>query len=109
MKKNPIAPLLEELDELPFPDREIFNANELVHESSGRLPILASRGCPYNCTYCSNNSLRMIASGGYVRSRNPQNIVREIDYVHKLYPWQKTIHLEIESIALNKKFLCFKT
>ena len=104
MKKNPIAPLLEELDELPFPDREIFNANELVHESSGRLPILASRGCPYNCTYCCNHALKSIYPNKerYIRFRSVENVVCEIKEVLSRYPIFKSVLFHDDILFLNK-------
>ena len=80
IKKNPIGPLLENLDELPFPDMDIFNKSELTAESMGILPITASRGCFYNCVYCCNHALRGIYPNGdkYLRFRSPGNVVSEI-------------------------------
>lgn len=45
--KNPLRPLIKNLDELPFPDRKLFPSRYPVAY------ITASRGCPYRCTYCT--------------------------------------------------------
>lgn len=104
VKKNPIAPLLEELDDLPFPDRDIFNVNELIHESSGRLPMLASRGCPYNCSYCSNHALKSIYpnKGRFTRYRSVENVVYEIKEVLSRYPIFKSVLFHDDILFLNK-------
>jgi radical SAM superfamily enzyme YgiQ (UPF0313 family) len=46
-----------------------------------------------------------VASGKYVRFRSPENIIKEIAFLHKAYPTQSRIYLEVESIALNKNWL----
>ena len=48
--KNEIRDLIDNLDQLPFPDYQMFSG-QLRFEI---LPILLSRGCPFNCTYCCN-------------------------------------------------------
>src|SRR3989344_6669633 len=54
--KNPIRPLVKNLDELPFPDRELFDFQKIIDESHC-VDIFAGRGCPYRCTNCINNAL----------------------------------------------------
>lgn len=78
--KNRVAPLLENLDELPFPDMSVFNKSELTAESAGILPITASRGCSYNCIYCCNHALRNVYPNKekYLRFRSPGNVISEI-------------------------------
>ena len=47
--------LIHDLDSLPFMDRTV-TPNEYRH--FGHLPMFAGRGCPYNCTYCANDSIK---------------------------------------------------
>ena len=58
--RNPLRPIMDDLDKLPFPDRGIFDYENLYGEREGRLSFLASRGCPYDCTYCCNHLIRKI-------------------------------------------------
>lgn len=101
--KNPTRPFLQQLDDLPFPDRDMWRP--WVDDNPGsRLSILLGRGCPFNCSYCSNHALRKIAPGIYVRVRSIPNIIREL---RELITQEKTllpIHLEIETIGVDQKW-----
>jgi len=44
-------------------------------------PMMATRGCPYTCSYCSAG----IISGKKIRKRSPEHIVEEITYLHEKY------------------------
>ncbi len=72
--KNAMAPLIQDLDSLPFLDTS-FDIN-----SSNTYYILGSRGCPYQCTYCCNNYLKSIyRNWGKVRFRSVEKIIEEIE------------------------------
>lgn len=61
IKKNPVRALVENLDDLPMPDRDIFDIPNLNYHTNKKYPytiIKASRGCPFNCSYCSNHKFR---------------------------------------------------
>lgn len=103
VEKNPVRPFIAELDALPFPDREMWQ--EWILEPQSRHTVLLGRGCPYNCTYCCNHSLKKVASGRYVRMRSPQNIVAEIGELHCQYPDNEEIYLEVETIAADMNWL----
>jgi len=105
VEKNQITPFFEDLDSLPFPDRTMWG--KYIDESPDlkhRVSILLGRGCPHSCTYCCNHALRKITSGKYVRYRSPQNIIDELRVIHKKYPLEKAIYLEVESFNLNEKW-----
>ena len=72
-----------------------------------QLDFLASRGCPYNCSYCSNHALRKLLLGKYVRQRSPRNVIQEIKHNLKKY-WHKGfryVYFWDETFILNKSFL----
>ena len=101
--KNPPRPFLENLNELPFPDRDIWSA--WVDEQPGNyIPILLGRGCPYNCTYCCNHALRRVATGAYVRFRSPENIISELENICAKDTVHSDFYLEVETIAANPKW-----
>ena len=73
--------LIKNLDELPFPARDIFNLKlyysaptKKVSEESAT-PIITSRGCPFNCIHCPSR----IIWGGLIRYRSADNVVSEIE------------------------------
>lgn len=78
---NPVRPLVEDLDSIPFPDRSIFNPELLAPDQKDRISVMASRGCPYRCTYCSNHALRNAYPNPerYVRFRGVDNVLSEIE------------------------------
>lgn len=51
---NPVERWIDDLDSLPFEDREIFDYDRIVETRLGWAEVIASRGCPYACTYCFN-------------------------------------------------------
>jgi len=58
--RNSLRPVVEDLDTLPFVDRTIFSHQDLICERQGKGNFMASRGCPFECTYCCNHLLRRI-------------------------------------------------
>lgn len=50
------------------------------------LIYLASRGCPYDCAFCSNPVLRKMSSGNFYRAVSAQKVVREISESFEKYP-----------------------
>jgi anaerobic magnesium-protoporphyrin IX monomethyl ester cyclase len=83
--KNPHVKLIEDLNNLPFPEWDDFELDKYFLINNNHLPIMASRGCPYNCTYCSNHALKKNLEGKYVRFRNVDNVIEEIELRIKQY------------------------
>jgi len=103
IEKNPTRNFLTNLDELPFPDRDIWF--EWIGEvPDARFSVHLGRGCPFKCTYCCNHALSKTSNGSYVRFRSPNNIVEEIKYLHKRFPEKKEYFLEVETFNLNKRW-----
>ncbi|MEI7482006.1 MAG: radical SAM protein [Elusimicrobiota bacterium] len=74
--KNPLAPINSDLDDLPFPDKEIYYAQNPVYKKT--YMAITSRGCHFDCSYCSNHSLRKLYGKSHVRKRTPDNVIREL-------------------------------
>ena len=77
---NPLRPPIPDLDTLPFPDR-----NGLNYESEA-LPtaaILASRGCPWNCSFCSIRPFYEAQGGLLRRLRKPEAVVEEMTGLYR--------------------------
>jgi radical SAM superfamily enzyme YgiQ (UPF0313 family) len=107
--KNTSRNFIDNLDILPFPDRDIWQ--KWILEPQTRISVLLGRGCPYNCTYCSNHALSSIAGGEYVRLRSPENIVSEIKILNERFPAINQYFLEVETIGCDFDWLselCFK-
>ena len=72
--------LLEDLDQLPYPDRE-YEPESVLGRSI--MPILASRGCARTCSFCSIHTFYRAAPGRIVRTRKPAEVVREMALLHE--------------------------
>ncbi|MFY9638593.1 MAG: radical SAM protein, partial [Methanobacterium sp.] len=75
LKTTQNRPLIKDLDKLPFPARHLvpFESYGASQEQTGG--IITSRGCVYNCNYCSSS----LIMGKKFRSRSPTNVVDEIE------------------------------
>jgi radical SAM superfamily enzyme YgiQ (UPF0313 family) len=72
--------LLEDLDQLPYPDRD-YEPEAVLGRSI--MPILASRGCARTCSFCSIHTFYRAAPGRIVRTRKPAEVVREMSLLHE--------------------------
>ncbi len=63
--------IVELLDELPFPEYEVIDT---FTPAGFRYPLITSRGCPYNCTYCCVG----VVSTKKWRSRSVAGIMNEL-------------------------------
>ena len=85
---NPPMPLARDLDALGFPDRGlIYDADPDLEAETNKM-FLASRGCPYQCSYCFNCEYNAIYSGKgpVMRHRSPEHLVDEIARVRSRHP-----------------------
>jgi len=75
---NPARPLIEDLDRLPWPAR-----GEQVQSVRGipMAPMLASRGCLFDCSFCSIRQFYGQAPGPLRRTRSPEDVAREMRYL----------------------------
>lgn len=103
VEKNPTQKFLQDLDSLPFADRKMWQG-WMSEKEPGMCSVLLSRGCPFDCTYCSNHAIRKIAEGTYVRYRSPENIAEEIRGIVKEFPTIREIYLETETLLSNRKW-----
>tara|TARA_Y100000031_G_scaffold123221_1_gene138456 strand:+ start:2868 stop:4577 length:1710 start_codon:yes stop_codon:yes gene_type:complete len=85
LQTTPRAPLIHDLDSLPWYPYELFDMN---HYRMQRLPknrpmdfcfpMMSARGCSFKCTFC----YRM--DPGY-RKRSAENLLDEVEMLHKDY------------------------
>lgn len=77
---NEIRPLIENLDQIPMPDKKLFYDN--FHPMQEIYIILTSRGCPYNCNYCLNSVIKRIYKnkGRYIRTRSVNHVLKELKW-----------------------------
>jgi len=101
VNKNPVRPYITDLDQLPFPDLDIFDYGNLrSNVQQNTAEVIVSRGCLYSCTYCANAQLRNIYPDRtqYARFRSPENAIQLLERVLQKDP-------KIECFSFNDAIL----
>jgi anaerobic magnesium-protoporphyrin IX monomethyl ester cyclase len=89
---NESAPLVENIDEIPFPAWHLISMNDYIVPSGrarrvdtviqdGEATIMTTRGCPFFCTFCSSWTVH----GRKMRYRSIENVMEEIDILYHKY------------------------
>ena len=96
-------PWIRNLDELPLPDRELFDYPHSVDRQIGRMAVMGSRGCPFNCTHCCNHAFKALCpdSTPYVRFKSVDRIILEIRTFLSQYPDIREIHFLDDILTLK--------
>lgn len=108
---NGPRPLIEDLDQLPLPARHLIpmekyfdamrarrGAREMYTFDERWISIITSRGCTYNCNFCSIN----LSMGSKFRKRSPENVVKEIRQIINSYGIQH-VNFEDDNLTLDKQ------
>ena len=100
--RNSLMPLVENLDSLPFPDRDLMYEADSDLLSEGKKLFFASRGCPYKCSYCFNNKYNEMYSGkgSIIRLHSPEYLIEEICKVKDKYSLN-TIYIDDDIFPLK--------
>jgi len=81
--------------------------NSLSDSKLGVLNVIATRGCPYKCTYCINHQLQKIyaGKGKYVRFRTVDNVIQEIIEAIPKYTYLRYIELLDDTFCMDKTWV----
>jgi len=100
---TPDRPLIKNIDELPFPDRNLTNAEYTstvfgVKVATKRFTtVLSSRGCSFQCSFCG---CRKFARGVW-RPRSVENIMEELEMLQS-EGYEEILFVD-DNFTLNKK------
>ncbi len=87
--KNSVRPLIPDLDTIPYPERTILFNKYKEMASSPKKTFIASRGCPFKCSYCFNVKYNKLYNHeNILRRRSVDNVIEEILEVMDTYPTQ---------------------
>ncbi len=107
IRVNPKTKYIEQLDELPFPARELllmekYHQVNLPHshvsKSKMNTPVVTSRGCSASCIFCSSTRFW----GNRYRARSAQNVLDELEHLVRDYGI-KEIHFQDDNLTLNRE------
>ncbi|MBN1357468.1 radical SAM protein [Candidatus Bathyarchaeota archaeon] len=101
-------PVIEDLDSLPFPARHLLPMEKyfaVVKETPLRGEVskpwtllVTSRGCPYNCVFCTHH----VVWGRQWRGRSPENVVDELEHVITAYGVKQVDFLD-DNMTLDRE------
>ncbi len=81
IKRTAPRQFIQDLDSIPFPARDLLDFKNYpgwyIYKRNPGTNIFSARGCPYECTFCSNQVWK--TSKPYLRLRSPENVVDEIE------------------------------
>lgn len=101
---GPQTGFIQDLDSLPIYDKPLWEE----HIRIGDLYLtMASRGCPYRCTFCFNNFFANLPEGKkgkYVRQRSIEHMLTELRWAKKRYKI-RCIDFEDDVFTVNKKWI----
>jgi len=109
--RNPVRPLIQDLDRLPFPDFE--RGEKFLVQDNALRPlaelyhiIMTQRGCPFRCTFCGNTVLREVHRGQrYIRRRSVDNVIEELRWIRGLYPELDFLQFYDDVFTIDTKWL----
>jgi len=79
--RNKDRAFIQNLDELPHPAYEHFQLSKYKLSGKMYLPIITSRGCPFQCTFCLASRM----CGKRFRTRSPKKVVDELEWLRDVH------------------------
>jgi len=113
VRLNPLRPL-PDLKKLPFKDYDIFDFQKIIDAKNGWTGLMASRGCPFSCTYCFNHQLVSnyrrdlgCSSKGlnYIRHFEVNQMIKEIEYLLQNYRDISTFILDDDLFTFYREYV----
>jgi len=110
---NPVGPL-PELTTLPLKDYECMDFQRMIDAKNGWVGLMASRGCPFSCTYCFNHimvdaykrDLRCNFKGlNYIRRFTVEQMIAEIEYLLEHYRNIRTFIFDDDLFTFDKVYV----
>jgi radical SAM superfamily enzyme YgiQ (UPF0313 family) len=115
--ENKVQRWIDELDNLAFEDRDIFSFKQIVDTRTGWAEVIASRGCPYACTYCFNvpffdmykqdlkDTPDQVKMKDFIRRRSVRSTVDMLKEVKERYPNVKYFTFVDDVFAIYSRWL----
>ncbi len=106
--KNPLRPLIKDLDTLGIPDRSVIYDAQPLYRDSGRKVIVTQRGCPMLCSFCFHHAWKKKVYGArnndYVRKCSVDHVIAEVNSIREQYPLD-FVHFLDDIFNIDSKWL----
>lgn len=100
--RTPPRALIENLDEIPFPARDLLDMKKYLDTWKQNMgirvaSIISSRGCPFSCSFCDKTTF-----GGKIRFMSPPRMVEEMRLLYDRYGVEQ-VFFEEDLFTVNRK------
>lgn len=105
MVMNPLRGLIEDLDQLPSPDRGLYYKYSFLRNNPNK-HVITGRGCPYNCAFCCNKAYKEMyqGKGKVIRRHSVERAIADIVELRDRYH-TRTVRFDDEVFILSPSWL----
>ncbi len=96
--QNPPRPLVKNIDDLPIPSFDLIKWDYYRYGRVRYGVIMTSRGCPFNCVFCSSS----LQFGKRWRGHSVERVIREIKILYDDFNIREIEFLD-DTFTLNRK------
>lgn len=79
--RTPDRPFMQDIDALPHPAHKHFEVTKYKILGKTYMPIITSRGCPFQCAFCLASKM----CGRGFRARSPSKVVDELEWLRDTF------------------------
>jgi len=97
VKNNPPRPLIKDIDTIPMPSYDLLPMEKYQADGVRFGTVMTSRGCPFNCAFCSSS----LQFGKRWRGHSDSRVIEELKYLHEKYRIREIEFLD-DTFTLNK-------
>ena len=98
VKNNPPRPLIKDVDTIPMPSYDLLPMEKYQADGVRFGTVITSRGCPFNCAFCSSS----LQFGKRWRGHSDSRVIEELRYLYEKYRIREIEFLD-DTFTLNRK------
>ena len=97
VRNNPPRPLIKDIDTIPMPSYDLLPMEKYQANGVRFGTVMTSRGCPFNCAFCSSS----LQFGKRWRGHSDSRVIEELKHLHEKYRIREIEFLD-DTFTLNK-------
>ncbi len=98
IRNEPPRPLIKNVDEIPIPSYDLLPMEEYVADGTPFGTVMTSRGCPFNCAFCSSS----LQFGKRWRGHSVERVIEELSILRNEYGKREIEFLD-DTFTLNRR------